>query len=98
MRCSVKAAFRACKHAGQPGPTRMKEALSLEESPLHLASSSVSKALQPTSLAEARRLQGALRCALRLVDVLRRQVAHVQASRVLLLTQAHLAGLAGDPP
>ena len=42
-------------------------------------------------------LQGALRAALRLVNVLRRQVAHVQASRVLPLTRAHLAGLAGAP-
>ena len=60
--------------------------------------------INPAACAEVRRLerqrtqlQGALRAALRLVDVLRRQVAHVQASGVLPLTQAHLAGLAKAP-
>lgn len=48
--------------------------------------------LIPAADAEVHRLRGALRAALRLVDVL-----HVQASRVLPLTQAHLAGLAGAP-
>lgn len=40
-------------------------------------------------------LQGALRRALRLADVLRRQVAHVQASRALPFADARLAGLLG---
>ncbi|KAK9845350.1 hypothetical protein WJX81_004126 [Elliptochloris bilobata] len=61
---------------------------------------SVPLAEHQRALADVRRLerqraelQGVLRRALRLADVLRRQVAHVQASRVLPLQQAHLAGL-----